>query len=95
MCKSEPVCHRGYLVGLLFREISMKREEQNNRRAYAALIGSLLKWSLDAKETLLPHGTRKSFAVKECDGVQCNANSVFHISPATNSNMFILALITS
>ena len=37
MCKSEPVCHTGYMVGLLFREISMKREEQNNRHAYAAL----------------------------------------------------------
>ena len=37
MCKIEPLCHRGYLVGLRFREISMKRQEQNNRRAYAAL----------------------------------------------------------
>ena len=36
MCKSEPVCYRGYLVGLLFRKISMKREEQNNCHAYAA-----------------------------------------------------------
>ena len=34
MCKSEPF-HRGYLVGLLFREISMKREEQNNRGDHA------------------------------------------------------------
>ena len=31
MRKTETVCHRGYLVGLLFRKISMKREEQNNR----------------------------------------------------------------
>ena len=28
---------QGYLVGLLFSEISMKREEQNNRYEYAAL----------------------------------------------------------
>ena len=37
MCKSETVCHREYLVGLLFRKISMKREEQNNRRDQVAL----------------------------------------------------------
>ena len=37
MCKSEPVCHRGYLVRSLFRDISMKREEQNNRHEQAAL----------------------------------------------------------
>ena len=37
MCKSEPVYHRGYLVRSLFREINMKREEQNNRHEQAAL----------------------------------------------------------
>ena len=34
MCKSDTVCH---LVGLLFRKITMKREEQNNRRDHVVL----------------------------------------------------------
>ena len=38
MWKTEPVCHKGYLVGLLFREISLKREEQNNRTDNGVLI---------------------------------------------------------
>jgi len=37
MCKREIVCHWGCLVGLLFRKISMKREEQNNRRDQVVL----------------------------------------------------------
>ena len=28
ICINELACHRGYFVGLLFREISLKREEQ-------------------------------------------------------------------
>ena len=28
ICLNELACHRGYFVGLLFREISLKREEQ-------------------------------------------------------------------
>ena len=31
ICINESACHRGYFVGLLFREISLKSEEQNNR----------------------------------------------------------------
>ena len=29
ICINELACHRGYFVGLLFREISLTREEQN------------------------------------------------------------------
>ena len=49
MCKSEPG-HRGYLVGLLFREISMKREEQNNRHVYAVLKTN---WSMRVAECII------------------------------------------
>ena len=31
ICINELACHRGYFVGLLYREISLKSEEQNNR----------------------------------------------------------------
>ena len=43
--KRASICHRGYLVDLRFREISIKREEQNKRgdhgHAHAAIWHSI------------------------------------------------------
>ena len=41
MCKRELVCYRGHCVGLLFRGINQKREEQNNRSDHAVLMTPL------------------------------------------------------
>ena len=44
ICLSELVPHRRYFVGLLFREISLKREEQSNRADIGALTSAMPLW---------------------------------------------------